>query len=66
MVTENGIDKVDIINRTLDKYGDLTGNELVKITHRKNSPWYKSGQGKGKFQEIKDETIKEFHYIENI
>lgn len=66
LVTKDGIDKVDSINKTLEKYGNLSSSELVKITHRENSPWSKSGKGIKKFKVITDRIIKENHYVESI
>lgn len=66
LVTINGIDKVDIIDKTLEKYGKLSSNELVQITHRNNSPWSKSGKGLLKYKKITDPTILKFHNVEEI
>lgn len=66
LVTENGIDKVDIIDKTIEKYGKLSSNELVQITHRENSPWSKSGKGLQRFKKITDQVIKDYHKVEEI
>ena len=35
-------DARDILDLVIREYGELTGNELVKLTHRKGSPWSRS------------------------
>ena len=60
LFADNGMEKLNSIEVTLVKYGDFTANELVNITHRKQSPWSKTSQS----CEITDEIIQKFHCIE--
>ncbi len=61
MVSEDGLYKLDSINKTLEKYGHLKGQELVELTHRVDSPWVYSGSGKKKYQKITDDIILKYH-----
>lgn len=67
LFAKNGRKKIFSIDRTLEKYGQLSAKELVDITHRENTPW--------KMTEVKlwpqksiisDEKIKKFHKYEMI
>ena len=68
MSSKDGIEKVFSIEETLKKYGSLGDYDLVKITHRKNSPWNHTGGIKkyNKNKIISDENIIEFHKFESI
>ena len=66
MSSKNGLDKVFSIEETLNKYGNLTGKELVKITHKKNTPWSIVGFDDTKPKQITQKEIKEFHKYEVI
>lgn len=55
----DGTKKLEIIEKTLDKYGDMSASELVELTHKKKSPW--SRTPKGRFVEISDNTILKFY-----
>ncbi|MBC6415257.1 MAG: DUF4065 domain-containing protein [Bdellovibrionales bacterium] len=55
----------DIIEKFLEVYGNKTATELIAITHKKGSPWYKAWNEKGgkdilNFQ-IKNEDIKKYY-----
>lgn len=53
---ENGIEKVQSINETLERYGGLSAWDLVQITHSEGSPWahvYKDEM----YDEISDKEI---------
>ncbi|RNJ74961.1 MAG: DUF4065 domain-containing protein [Nitrosopumilus sp. D6] len=53
----------DILDRVLEAYGDMTGNELSAITHEKGTPWHICYR-KNEFSiEIPDDIIKN-HYTE--
>jgi uncharacterized phage-associated protein len=38
---------IDILNIVVDKFKDTSAPDLVKITHRENSPWCKTAKEKG-------------------
>lgn len=63
--TVNGFEKVFSIDKTLKKYGGLSANDLVTITHEHNSPWDIVHDGT-MYKEIPKEVIKEFHINETI
>jgi uncharacterized phage-associated protein len=58
---DNGINILYSIEETLEKYGKMSANKLIKITHSENSPWEKAGCGKIKNSIITDELIKKYH-----
>lgn len=58
---DNGIQILYSIENTLEKYGHLSANKLIKITHSENSPWVQAGSGKKKNCMITDDLIKKFH-----
>lgn len=64
--SEEGIFKVDSINKTLEKYGHLSGQELVALTHKSDSPWNHSGAGQKKYKRIEDDIILKYHRNESI
>ena len=66
LFAEDGIEKIKSIDETLKKYGKYTAGELVDITHRKLAPWDKAGRGETEYEIIDDNTIKKYHYIENV
>ena len=63
---ENGVEKINSIDCTLEKYGKLSAGDLVDITHRDNTPWDISGKGKNRNEIIPNEVIKKFHCNECI
>ena len=65
LVAEDGVEKMDSIETTLKKYGDLSASELVSITHRNDSPWSKTYRDSRKC-EIKRKTIMEYHEVEEL
>ncbi|MCL2859283.1 MAG: restriction endonuclease subunit S [Oscillospiraceae bacterium] len=65
MATEDGSNKINIIDKTIEKYGDMTASQLVDLTHNKNTPWYVSPRKKN-FSKIKDEDIIKYHKNETI
>lgn len=62
----NGFDKVDSIDKTINKYKHLTAQELSDLTHKQNTPWTQSGAGNFSDVEILDEYIFERHRHEEI
>ena len=66
LFAENGVKKAYSIDETLKKYGRLSANRLVSITHRANTPWTLSGAGKEKNRVIEDDIIRKYHINEMI
>lgn len=64
--SEDGLQKLVSIDKTIEKYKDFTASELVDITHKELSPWTKSGAGEEQYIEITDELIKKYHKYEII
>lgn len=57
--SENDIYVLEYIKK---KYSNMTAKELITITHRINSPWYKTAQSKGILQDLLDEKVTNTHY----
>lgn len=53
---------IEILQFIKDQYSNLTAKELISITHRINSPWYKTALSKGVLQDLLDEKITNTHY----
>lgn len=66
LFARDGVLKIKSIDDTLDKYGILSTTELVDLTHKKNTPWYLSGQGSFINKIIKNDIIKKYHCNECI
>ncbi|MCX4364226.1 MAG: DUF4065 domain-containing protein [Bacilli bacterium] len=66
LVAENGIEMLASIDETIDKYGNMSANELVALTHKEDSPWSHSGAGKEQYKLIEDEMILKYHINEEI
>lgn len=70
LFAEDGLEKIQNIDETLNKYGLLKANELVNLTHRKDTPWDKTAKRAWPLTaRIENHTIKEYHkneVIENI
>ena len=62
--SKNGIKKLFSINKTLEKYSNLTASELVGITHENNTPWKKAYDINKNDVLITDELIKKYHIYE--
>ncbi len=58
---DDGLQIFNSITETLNLYGDFSAKNLIKITHKKNTPWEKSGKGEKRNQIITDEFIKHYH-----
>ena len=53
-------DAKQLVDAVADFYGQYTGIQLSALTHKKDSPWYKTYKGLGKtWGEIPDGVIKE-------
>lgn len=59
-----------LIDEVFEAYGDLTGSQLVTLTHEKGGPWYQSvpdgDASKANGQHIEDEKIRNFYEAEYI
>ncbi len=66
LASRDGVKKLFSINKTLEKYAKLDALELVDLTHKENSPWFNSGEGKNLYQKIDDDTIIKYHKYETI
>lgn len=64
LFSRGGLEKLQSITRTLEKYGKLTAGQLVDITHRKETPWAHCDSSKNN-EHISDELILRFHCKEN-
>lgn len=64
LFAEDGTGKILSIEKTLKKYGNLSATELVRLTHKQNSPW--SRTNKTTYSPIKLATIKEYHKYETL
>ena len=50
-----------ILEQTLDKYGSMSADELVKLTHKPSSPWCYAGSGDVSYRRIDDKLILKYH-----
>lgn len=63
LFAQGGMEKLQSIDKTLQRYSKYTASALVDITHREGSPWSYVDSSKH-FQLISDELIKLHHYVE--
>lgn len=64
---EDGTEKILSIDKTLKKYGSLSASELVDLTHKKDTPWFKTFKGiEEVYSNIELDTIKQYHINEEI
>jgi len=63
LFAEDGVEKLQSINQTIEKYGRYSARELVEITHRSGSPWSHTDSSKI-YQIITDEVIMAHHRAE--
>lgn len=67
LFAEYGTEKIISIENTLNKYGNLSASELVKLTHKENTPWDRTPKGNFIFSSvIENDIIKEYHKFEEI
>jgi gepA protein len=64
LFAKNGFDKLQSIDKTIEKYGKYSASKLVDITHRAGSPWSIAGGSKAYHQVISDDMIKKGHSVE--
>lgn len=65
LFAEDGIEKINSINETIERYGKYSASDLVDITHKSNTPWDKTYDGT-KYMPISDETILQYHKYETV
>ena len=64
---EEGTEKILSIDKTLKKYGSLSASELVDLTHREETPWFKTFKGiEEVYSSIELDIIKQYHKFEEI
>ena len=64
--SEDGVKKLVSIDKTLEKYKEFSATKLVNLTHKKSTPWSKTGFGLSLFKEISDKSIINYHMYEEI
>lgn len=55
---EDGLDKLHIIDRTINQLGNLSVNDLVELSHEADGPWKRTYEQGVSWNEISDQTIK--------
>lgn len=63
LFARSGIEKINSIMSTIDKYGKYSASDLVDITHKQNAPWEKVYDGTS-YKQILDNEILECHKYE--
>lgn len=66
LASKDGVEKLISIEETLRKYGNKTASELITLTHKKSSPWDRSGAGTKSNEKISDEAIIKYHHVETL
>lgn len=67
LFAEDGTEKIISIEKTLNKYGNLSASKLVELTHKENTPWARTHKGTFIFNPvIENNIIKEYHKFEEI
>ena len=67
LFAEDGTEKIISIEKTLNKYGNLSASELVELTHRENTPWDRTYKGTFFLNPvIENDIIKAYHKFEQI
>ncbi len=52
---------IQLINQTLESFGDFTANQLSQWSHKKDSPWYRaSNNGKLLYTRLSDKDIQSY------
>lgn len=65
LFSEDGLKKIESIDRTLKKYEDVTTTDLVLLTHRSGTPWSMTDKSMT-FALITDEAILKYHSKEDL
>lgn len=63
---EDGNTKTEVILDVIEKYGELSPERLVNVTHRPGSPWDHCYQAEKSWISIPDALIQEYHSTETI
>lgn len=67
LFAEDGTEKLISIEKTLNKYGNLSASKLVELTHKENTPWARTHKGYLVFNSvIQNDVIKEYHKFETL
>lgn len=67
LFAEDGTEKLISIEKTLNKYGNLSASKLVELTHKENTPWARTHKGPLVFNSvIQNDVIKEYHKFETL
>lgn len=65
LFAERGTDKILSIDKTLERYGDMTASDLVELTHKESTPWSMTPKSSLLlYSEIKPGIIEEYHKFE--
>lgn len=62
LFADSGLEKLNSIDDTLDKYSYFDVWQLVKLTHKDGTPWQRTTQS----SEITDDLIIKYHKVETI
>lgn len=54
---------IELIDHVVEKYGNLSGRELVSYTHRINSPWYNTAKEHSVLELLTNEKINNTEYV---
>lgn len=65
LFADKGMQKLKSIERTIDKYGQCTASELVKLTHSEGTPWHYTYDGSS-FKVIPNDIIFQRHHLESL
>lgn len=63
LFAKEGVEKIQSIDFTIERYGDKSVAQLIDITHRDNSPW-SCIYNQEMYQIIPDNIISEHHFVE--
>ena len=66
LFAEDGVSKINSIDKTIENYGTLSAAELVELTHRKLTPWDVCGRGEYLNVIMNNAVIKQYHCNEMI
>ena len=54
---------IELMDYVIENFGDKTAKELIKYTHRKNSPWYNTAKEKDVLELLEEEKINSTEYL---
>ena len=66
LIANLGVEKINLINEELKKYKNIKTEDLVNLTHKKNTPWSKNYDKGSLFNKIPDSDIRKLHKNEVI